>query len=213
MRPITFLIVFLALALHSAADDTAESAPIGGSRPASGTVTSPAYTLTNTDRVSITVFQEEELSRIARIDSQGRVNLPLVGEITIAGLQVSDAQRAIENSYREARLLRNPRVTITVEEYASREVSIQGQVRAPGRYPLPIESSMTILELVTRAGGFTDTARGNSVRVTRILPDGTKTSFEVDVDSLIKGKRGANVQDNSLVLMPGDIIFIPERLI
>lgn len=213
MRPLLTLLLFFFATLNLLASESAVTPPTGGSRPASGTVTSPAYTLTNTDRVSITVFQEDELSRIARIDSQGRVNLPLVGEIVIAGLQVNEAQRTIENAYREARLLRNPRVTITVEEYASREVSIQGQVRAPGRYPLPIESSMTILELVTRAGGFTDTARGNSVRVTRILTDGTKTSFEVDVDSLIKGKRGANVQDNSLVLMPGDIIFVPERLI
>ncbi len=182
-------------------------------RPASGTTTSPAYVLTNTDRIRIAVYQEEDLSLIARIDSQGRINLPLVGEVAIAGLKVGDAQEAIENAYREGRFLRAPRVTISVEEYASREVSIQGQVRSPGRYPLPIEASMTILELVTRAGGFTDTAKGTAVRVTRINRDGTKTNFEVDVDSLIRGRRGANVSDNSLVLEPGDIIFVPERFI
>lgn len=190
-----------------------EPGTVGSSRPASGTTTSPAYVLTNTDRVSITIYQEDDLSRIARIDSQGRINLPLVGEVVIAGLKVAQAENAIEKAYQDGRYLRSPRVTITVEEYASREVSIQGQVRNPGRYPLPIESSMTIIELVTRSGGFTDTAKGTSVRVTRILPDGTKKNFEVDVESLIKGRRGANVQDNSLVLEPGDIIFVPERLI
>lgn len=192
-----------------AAAETGTSTP----RPASGTTTSPAYVLTNTDRIRISIFQEDDLSLIARIDSQGRINLPLVGEVAISGLKVGDAQSAIEAAYRDGRFLRNPRVTISVEEYAAREVSIQGQVRSPGRYPLPIESSMTILELVTRAGGFTDTARGTSVRITRINADGTKRNFEVDVDSLIKGRRGANVQDNSLVLEPGDIIFVPERLI
>lgn len=186
---------------------------VAASRPASGTTTSPAYVLTNTDRISITIYQEDDLSRIARIDSQGSINLPLVGEVTIAGLKVAEAQAAIEKAYQEGRYLRAPRVTITVEEYASREVSIQGQIRNPARYPLPIESSMTILELVTRAGGFTDTAKGTAVRVTRILPDGTKKNFEVDVDSLIKGRKGANVQDNSLILEPGDIVFVPERLI
>lgn len=190
-----------------------ESVPVSTPRPASGTTTSPAYVLTNTDRISVTIYQEEDLSRIARIDSQGRINLPLVGEVAISGLKVADAQAAIERAYQEGRYLRSPRVTITVEEYASREVSIQGQVRSPGRYPLPIESSMSILELVTRAGGFTDTAKGTSVRVTRIMPDGSKKNFEVDVESLIKGRRGANVQDSSLVLEPGDIIFVPERLI
>lgn len=187
--------------------------PVSSPRPASGTTTSPAYVLTNTDRVSVTIFGEDDLSRIARIDSQGRINLPLVGEVPVSGLKVSEAQSAIERAYQEGRYLRSPRVTITVEEYAAREVSIQGQVRSPGRYPLPIESSMTILELVTRAGGFTDTAKGTTVRITRIMPDGSKRNFEVDVDSLIKGRRGANVQDNSLVLEAGDIVFVPERLI
>lgn len=215
--PLTFFssLVVLAFALafapqtHAQDSDTATSSP----RPASGTTTSPAYVLTNTDRISVTIYEENDLSRISRIDSQGKINLALVGEVAVSGLRVGDAQLAIERAYQEARLLRNPRVTITVEEYASREVSIQGQVRSPGRYPLPIEASMSILELVTRAGGFTDTAKGTAVRVTRIMADGSKKNFEVDVDSLIKGRKGANVSDNSLVLEPGDIIFVPERLI
>ena len=208
-------LVILAAALVFAPLSGAQTteAATSSPRPASGTTTSPAYVLTNTDRISITVYDEADLSRIARIDSQGKINLALVGEVAVSGLRVSDAQAAIERAYQEARLLRNPRVTITVEEYASREVSIQGQVRSPGRYPLPIEASMTILELVTRAGGFTDTAKGTAVRVTRIMADGTKKNFEVDVDSLIKGRKAANVSDNSLVLEPGDIIFVPERLI
>lgn len=210
-----WILAVLAAALSFSTQAHAQDADVATStpRPASGTTTSPAYVLTNTDRISVTVYDEADLSRISRIDSQGKINLALVGEVAVSGLKVSDAQLAIERAYQEARLLRNPRVTITVEEYASREVSIQGQVRSPGRYPLPIEASMTILELVTRAGGFTDTAKGTAVRVTRIMADGSKKNFEVDVDSLIKGRKAANVSDNSLVLEPGDIIFVPERLI
>jgi polysaccharide export outer membrane protein len=182
-------------------------------KPASGTSTSGAYVLTNTDRISVNIYQEEEISRISRIDSQGRINLPLVGEVAISGLQLAEAQLAIARAYQEGRFLRAPRVTITVEEYSSREVSIQGQIRNPGRYPLPIEASMSIVELVTRAGGFNDTARGTSVRVTRILPDGSKQNFDIDVESLIKGRKAASVRDNALLLEPGDIIFVPERLI
>ena len=206
------LLALCAIASALVAQEDASPA-VSAPRPAAGTTTSPAYVLTNTDRVRVAIYQEEDLSLIARIDSQGRINLPLVGEVSVAGLKVMEAQQAIENAYRDGRFLRNPRVTISVEEYASREVSIQGQVRSPGRYPLPIESSMTIIELVTRAGGFTDTAKGTAVKITRILPDGSKKNFEVDVDSLIKGRRSANVSDNSLILEPGDIIFVPERLI
>jgi polysaccharide export outer membrane protein len=202
-------------ALRAAEDSPSEvaSSSVSSPKPAAGTSTSPAYVLTNTDRISVTIYQEEDLSRIARIDSQGRINLPLVGEVAVSGLKVGDAQVAIERAYQEGRFLRSPRVTITVEEYSSREVSIQGQIRSPGRYPLPIEASMSIVELVTRAGGFTDTAKGTSVRVTRILPDGSKKNFDVDVESLIKGRKGASVQDNALILEPGDIVFVPERLI
>lgn len=201
--------------LRAAEDSPSEvaSASVSSPKPAAGTSTSPAYVLTNTDRISVTIYQEEDLSRIARIDSQGRINLPLVGEVAVSGLKVADAQIAIERAYQEGRFLRSPRVTITVEEYSSREVSIQGQIRNPGRYPLPIEASMSIVELVTKAGGFSDTAKGTAVRVTRILPDGSKKNFEVDVESLIKGRKGANVQENALILEPGDIVFVPERLI
>lgn len=201
--------------LRAAEDSPSEvaSSTVSSPKPAAGTSTSPAYVLTNTDRISVTIYQEEDLSRIARIDSQGRINLPLVGEVAVSGLKVGDAQVAIERAYQEGRFLRSPRVTITVEEYSSREVSIQGQIRNPGRYPLPIEASMSIVELVTKAGGFSDTAKGTSVRVTRILPDGSKKNFEVDVESLIKGRKGANVQENALILEPGDIVFVPERLI
>ncbi|RRJ97424.1 hypothetical protein Ga0100231_002460 [Opitutaceae bacterium TAV4] len=171
-----------------------------------------AYIITNTDRLRVAVYQEDELSVIARVDAQGNINLPLVGAVKVSRLNIVQAEQAVEAAFRDGRYLRFPKVTINVEEYAPREVSIQGQIRSPGRYPLPIEAGMTILELVTRAGGLTDTARG-TVTVTRILPDGTKKVFSVDVDSLIKGRRNASVSDNSLILESGDIVFVPERLI
>ncbi len=173
---------------------------------------SKAYVVTNTDRIRVAVYQEDDLSVISRVDARGNVNLPLVGSVKVAGLTVEKAERTIELAYQEGRFLRMPKVTINVEEYASREVSIQGQIRSPGRYPLPIEANMTILELVTRAGGLTDTAKGTEINITRVLPDGTKDIFTVDVESMIKGKRSASVTDNSLILQTGDLIFVPQRL-
>ena len=173
----------------------------------------PAYKITLTDLLRIDIYQEDDLRTMSRVDSKGNINLPLVSEVRVVGLSISDAQKAVEAAYREGRFLRNPQVTINVEAYAPREVSIQGQIRSPGRYPLPIETSMTVLELVTRAGGFTDTAKGTAVNITRVTPDGKKQVFTIDVDSLLKGKKGANISDNSLMLEPGDIVFVPERII
>jgi polysaccharide export outer membrane protein len=74
---------------------------------------------------------------------------------------------------------------------------------------------MTVLDLVTKAGGFTDTAEGTEVRVTRNLPDGTTKVITLDVESLIKGKGNAkSTQENSeLRLEPDDIVYVPERII
>ncbi len=171
------------------------------------------YRIATNDSLRIGVFQEPDLDIIGRVDMKGTINLPLLGPIRIVGLTIPEAQGAIETAYRDGRYLRNPQVTITVEVYAPREVSIQGQIKSPGRYVLPIEQTMTVLELVTKANGFTDTAKGTAVSVTRIHPDGRKEVFTVDVESLIKGKDRARSTDNSLNLLPGDIVYVPERLI
>jgi len=161
------------------------------------------------DRVRVAVYQEEDLTSVTRIDARGRVNLPLLGEISIGGMTIVEAQTAIENAYKEGRFLRNPQVTINVEEYAQREVSISGQIRNPGRFSLPPESTYTVVELVTKAGGITDIGKGSAVTVTRILPDGTRKVFTIDVDAIIKGKN----QSEDILLQAGDNVYVPERLI
>jgi polysaccharide export outer membrane protein len=180
--------------------------------PAAGGGALPlTYVVALTDRLRVSVFQEDDLSIIARVDSQGSVNLPLVGGVKVAGLTLADAQKAVEQAYRDGRFLRNPQVTINVEEYAPREVSIHGMVRNPGRIPLPVESTMAVHDAVIKAGGFTDVARGNAVLVTRVLSNGNKQTWTVDVDSLIRGRNNADVQRSALTLEPGDIIFVEQR--
>ena len=188
---------------------------LAGATGAQGTGDKKNYihTLALADRVRISVYQEEDLASLTRIDARGRVNLPLIGEINIGGLTVIEAQAVIENAYKDGRFLRNPQVTVSVEEYAPREVSIQGQIRNAGRYTLPIESTLTVVELVTKAGGITDIGKGSAVTVTRLLPDGTKKVFTVDVDSVIRGKKDSKTDDSALLLQPGDIVYVPERLI
>ena len=171
------------------------------------------HTLALADRIRVSVYQEEDLTSLTRIDARGRINLPLLGEVTVGGLTVVEAQTAIQNAYKEGRFLRNPQVTVNVEEYAPREVSIQGQIRNPGRYTLPIESTFTVVELVTKAGGISDIGKGSAVSVTRVLPDGSKKIFVIDVDNVIKGRKDQKNDDNTLLLEPGDVVYVPERLI
>jgi len=186
----------------------AQTAPSGASDP-SRVVT---YRIATNDRLRVGVFQEPDLDIIGRIDAKGTINLHLLGSLKLSGLSIPEAERAIEAAYRDGRFLRSPQVTITVEEYAPREVTIQGQIKNPGRYPLPIEQTMSVLELVTRAQGFTDTARGTAVAITRINADGSRQVFTVDVDSMIRGRNRSRTDESSFLLMPGDIVFVPERL-
>jgi polysaccharide biosynthesis/export protein len=163
------------------------------------------------DRLRVAVYQEDDLTTLTRIDSRGRINLPLLGEIAIGGMTIGEAQTAIESAYKDGRFLRNPQVTINVEEYATREVSISGQVRNPARYSLPPESTYTVVELVTKAGGITDIGKGSAVTVTRTQPDGTRKVFTIAVDSIIKGKKDSKSED--ILLEAGDNVYVPERLI
>ncbi len=207
MKPARFLPLFLAALV------------LGGTLPAFGQGAGKTdkktyvHTLGLADRVRVVVYQEDDLTSLTRIDARGRINLPLIGEIVIGNMTVVEAQAAIEGAYKEGRFLRNPQATVSVEEYAPREVSIQGAIRNPGRYTLPIESTLTVVDLVTKANGITDIGKGTAVTVTRILPDGTKKVFTVDVDSVIKGKKDTKVDDSSLMLLPGDIVYVPERMI
>jgi len=200
------------------------AATLGGATPPAFAQVGPApalptkgliYRIRTSDKLGIQVFQEPDLATICRVDARGTVNLKLIDEIRVYGLTISEAERAIEKAYKEGRFLRKPEVTITVEEYAPREVSIQGQVKVPARYTLPPESTMSVLDLVTKAGGFTDTAQGTAVRVTRIMPDGSTKVFTVDIQSLIRGKESSKAkrEDNTLLLEPDDIVYVPERII
>jgi len=202
----------LGLSLPLAARAT-DPAPAGGPSAPADSPRSFIYKLTPSDRIRIVVYGEPDLSTISRIDANGNVNLYLVGDVHVAGVTVNEAQKIIETAYHDGRFLRNPKVTVSVEDYAARTVTVDGQVKNPGPISLPTESTLTVYQAIIRAGGFTDIAKGSAVTVTRVLPDGTKKVFTVDVDALIKGKDRGKATDDTLLLEPGDIIYVPERLI
>ncbi len=209
-------LVWLGLPLGAGAADPAPSAetaaPAAATAPAD-TAGHFIYKLTPSDRIRIVVYDEPDLSTISRIDAKGNVNLYLVGDVHVAGVTVNEAQRIIETAYHDGRFLRSPKVTVSVEDYAARTVTVDGQVKNPGPISLPTESTLTVYQAIIRAGGFTDIAKGSAVTVTRLLPDGSKKVFTVDVDALIKGKDRGKAADDTLLLEPGDIIYVPERLI
>ncbi|HEX2852531.1 MAG TPA: polysaccharide biosynthesis/export family protein [Opitutaceae bacterium] len=172
-----------------------------------------AYKIALTDKLGVSVVGEEELTAVSRVDSKGFVNLKFLGEVNVFGLTISEAQKKVEAAYRDGRFLKAPQVTITIEDYAPRPVTITGQVKNQGRYSMPPEAAITVRDLVSMAGGFTDSAKGTEVKITRVYPDGSKKVFEVDVESLMKGRDKAKAGDSDFILEPNDLVFVPERII
>lgn len=200
------LLALLGSAVASAADSPAPPAAEG---PKAG-----SYRIQPTDKIGIVVGGESELNVSKKVDINGNINLLYIPDVHVAGLTIKEAQAAIENAYREGRILRNPQVFVTVEEYAPREVVVGGFVKFPGKVQILPETIMTLKDAISKCGGLGDTANGRNVTVTRTLPDGTSKIFEkLDVESALLGKKTSSINDANFVLEPGDYVYVKERVI
>lgn len=173
------------------------------------------YRITRGDRLAVSIFNEPDLTAgNKRVEARGTINLTLIGDVRVYGLTLTEAAHAIENAYRDGRILRNPEVTITVEEYSPRTVTVLGKVKYPGRVDLPPEQQWTIKDVITKVGGFDDTARGTAVKVTRTQTDGSQKVYTLDVQSALLGKdRATTSTDASFIVEPDDTIYVPEKII
>jgi polysaccharide biosynthesis/export protein len=172
------------------------------------------YQIITNDWLTVTVFQEPDLQTKSRVDAAGNVNCSLIGEIHVYGLSIQDAEKKIEDAYRDGRFLKRPKVTVTVPEYAPRNCNVTGHVKSPGRLTLDVETAVTLPDIISRAGGFDDTAKGDAVKVTRVMPDGTTKVMTFDVKGLMQGKtKNSKNPAADFLIQPNDIIFVPQRLI
>lgn len=111
------------------------------------------------DLVHIQVFDTPEMDQHIRVADAGTVPLVFVGDTKIAGMTPADAGHVIERALIEKRLMLHPQVTVTVEQYATQNVSVMGQVKNPGNYP--ITTPQSIIKVLALAGGVTDVADRN----------------------------------------------------
>jgi polysaccharide export outer membrane protein len=171
---------------------------------------SDVYRLYPRDLIKFGVYGENDLSTSVRIAGNGNISVPLLGEIKVAGLSLSESEKLIQEKYISEQILIRPQVSIQVQEYSKKEILILGQAGRQGKIELPAESSsLSIVEAITAAGGFSRIGKGDSVRVTRKNPEtGVEEVFVVDAERLISGKGG----NEMFYVLPGDVIFVPERL-
>ncbi len=162
------------------------------------------YVLRPSDTLQVRVFQEEDITREVSISQEYTISLPLIGTINLRDKSVRQAEEMIRQLY-DRDFYVNPQVTLTVLRYAERTVNVIGQVNSPGAIPFPIEKGLTLLEAITRAGGFTRIANQKDVRITRTDDKGVSKTYSVNAIRLIDAR-----SSNLWSLQVGDVVFVPE---
>jgi len=163
------------------------------------------YLIQPGDLVEIKVYKEDDMDRILRVTTNGSITFPLIGNIKIAGLTVSAAEQSLENALQA--YLKTPSVSFLIKEYANKTVYVLGEVKKPSSISILPEKTMTLLEAITSAGGFTDVAAISKVKILR-TENGVQKSIEVDVSRITKeGNKQYDVP-----LKPADIVFVPQSL-
>lgn len=155
-------------------------------------------TITPLDRLQVTVFREPELSvEDVLVDEGGRVLLPLVGPLTAAGKSTETLAAEVTAKLRQ--YIREPQVSVSVKQAASRRVTVAGSVVQPGVYPL--EGRTTLLQAVALAQGPSQVASLNQTIIFRTV-NGQRTAARFDLDKIARGK------DADPEVLPGDTIAI-----
>ncbi len=153
------------------------------------------------DALSISVWKEPELSvKDVVVRPDGKISMPLVGDIQASGLTPSQLQQRIAERLKE--FVASPNVTVVVTHISSQSVSIVGKVFKPGIYLLG--SPITVLELLARAGGLQEEAKTKRIKIVRQQSGGT-VQFSFNYKDVSAGK---NLQQN-IVLKNGDVVIVP----
>jgi polysaccharide export outer membrane protein len=161
------------------------------------------YLLGEGDLLRISVFEAEELDTTVRVSSRGFVALPLIETVDVKGLTAIEAEEKIEDIYRK-RFIRDPHVSVFVEEHISQRITLVGQFKNPGTYDYP--TKQRLLDAIALGGGLSEKAgQMVQIRKSRRAQDQSDVIM-IDLDQLIKkGNVSQNIEING-----GDVIFIPE---
>ena len=170
------------------------------------------YKLSPFDLVRVTVYGEDDLACEQRISDKGILSMPLLGGILVGNSTVSEAEDLVEQVFVQQQYLRNPVVSISIQEFAPKMVTILGEVEQPGAIAIPPgQNGVPLLVAVAGAGGFTGTAKLTQVRVTRA----SRGAAAQQIDIVNAGKLLDSIetgQSRSIVVHPDDIVFVPKRV-
>jgi polysaccharide biosynthesis/export protein len=186
----------------SGQDSQGSGAPTTQPTPAPGVKAhDDSYRIGNDDRLAISVWKEPDLTKEIPVRSDGKISLPLVGEIQAAGQ--TPLQLESEIAGRLKNYITVPEVTVIVEQINSKKYNILGQVGKPGEFSLTL--STTVMDAIAAAGGFRDFAKTKGVYILRQNADGTQSRLNFNYKDFLKGKN----LDQNVKIQPHDTIIVP----
>lgn len=177
--------------------ETRGSAAVNGAAP----VLASDYVIGPDDVLAVNVWKENEISQEVPVRPDGKVSLPLIGDVQASGLTPQALQQSIRAKL--AAYLVNPTVAVMVREARSHRFNVVGEVQHPGSYVLG--QPLTVLDALATAGGFRDFAKTRSIYVLRLHGDGTHERLAFNYKQVILGRNlGQNIP-----LRPGDTVVVP----
>ena len=183
----------------------APGASVAGPLPNYGSATVPPpsrqYRIGVDDVLTISVWHEPDLSRTVPVRPDGRISLPLVGEIEASGKTTPELEDELKTSL--AQYVKAPELTVIVSQIRSRRVNIIGQVMQPGTFSLT--QSMGVLDALAAAGGLRDFAKKNHIYVLRETGTGRRVRMPFDYKAVLSGKKNAE----DIMLQANDTVVVP----
>lgn len=158
------------------------------------------YRICINDLLNISVYEEPDLTKTVRVDANGAISYPLIGNIEVKDLTSKELENKITELLSQDYLI-NPQVSVFIKEYA--KISILGQVAKPGAYEL--KSGLTVIDAIALGGGFTEKANVNSVKLVRIKGK-DKETINIDVNEIVS----KGYKEKDIKLEPGDLIIVGE---
>ncbi|MGA7631887.1 MAG: polysaccharide biosynthesis/export family protein [Terriglobales bacterium] len=202
------------LVVASLVAQTAPSKPANDSKPVEASPATVAvsiegstkphddtFVIGDDDVLAINVWKEPDVSRSIPVRSDGKISLPLAGEIQAAGLTPLALEREIASKLQN--YISEPEVTVMVQQINSQKFNILGMVAKPGSFPLT--NSATVLDAIALAGGFRDFAKKKSIYVLRRNADGSEARLPFNYNQVLKGQNPAQ----NIKLQPRDTIVVP----
>ena len=160
-----------------------------------------SFVIGNDDVLAINVWKEPDISRSIPVRSDGKISLPLVGEVQATGQTPLKLEQEIAAKLKN--YISEPEVTVIVQQINSQKFNILGQVNKPGSYL--ITNSATVLDAIAMAGGFRDFAKQKSIYILRQNGDGTQARIPFNYKDVVKGQNPAQ----NIKLQPRDTIVVP----